>query len=427
VLGNMRRLWQVIHLAGLPTLAPGLNGPMVPPPTTFGTEFAPEEFDQAGPQSPPQIPTSFGDGASMGPTMSLKKLASMDGRSTAAHTEMMDPHELDRSLDEMNDFHIRRLRSLVNDYKGNLGEEADLSKSMSEPVARKTPQPQRQSMAAHSEVMDPHDLDRSIDQMNDFEIHRLRNLVNTYKGNLGWEANLSKSLSEPVARATEQPQYSHNKLSGSSSMTSRDARVMAMMGNLMDEVAFTRGMEPASSSLRSMSAGYSSQETPDLMPRRSVRSQMQNVDSLHTFGNASEQSYRNQANRFDSFDDQALYDIKIPQFSSPPVRQQHPEGLSPQRAAEQVAAVARNMPQAPADLSNLEDGTVPSFGSTSHQAGTCKPCLFWYQGLCHKGWRCTFCHIPHDPKEVSRVRPSKKTRNLLQQQHDALMRPSGAE
>mmetsp|Transcript_100360 Transcript_100360/g.289814 ORF Transcript_100360/g.289814 Transcript_100360/m.289814 type:complete len:138 (-) Transcript_100360:156-569(-) len=58
---------------------------------------------------------------------------------------------------------------------------------------------------------------------------------------------------------------------------------------------------------------------------------------------------------------------------------------------------------------------VPTLGSAMHRSGACKPCLFWYQGLCHKGRRCLFCHIPHDPDEVSKVRPSKKTRNLLQQ------------
>jgi len=58
---------------------------------------------------------------------------------------------------------------------------------------------------------------------------------------------------------------------------------------------------------------------------------------------------------------------------------------------------------------------VPTLGSAMHKSGTCKPCLFWYQGLCHKARRCLFCHIPHDPDEVAKVRPSKKTRGLLQQ------------
>lgn len=55
----------------------------------------------------------------------------------------------------------------------------------------------------------------------------------------------------------------------------------------------------------------------------------------------------------------------------------------------------------------------PSIGSLRHNSDECKPCLFWYRGICHKRQRCLFCHIPHDPNEVSRVRPSKKTRNLL--------------
>jgi len=58
---------------------------------------------------------------------------------------------------------------------------------------------------------------------------------------------------------------------------------------------------------------------------------------------------------------------------------------------------------------------VPTVGSAMHRTGNCKPCLFWYKGLCHKGPRCLFCHIRHSDAEVSKVRPSKKTRNLLQQ------------
>uniref|UniRef100_A0A7S4UNV7 C3H1-type domain-containing protein n=1 Tax=Alexandrium monilatum TaxID=311494 RepID=A0A7S4UNV7_9DINO len=55
---------------------------------------------------------------------------------------------------------------------------------------------------------------------------------------------------------------------------------------------------------------------------------------------------------------------------------------------------------------------LPSVGSLRH-GSECKPCLFWYRGMCQKGQRCVFCHVPHDLNEVSRVRPSKKTRNLL--------------
>mmetsp|Transcript_149303 Transcript_149303/g.416130 ORF Transcript_149303/g.416130 Transcript_149303/m.416130 type:complete len:490 (-) Transcript_149303:42-1511(-) len=55
----------------------------------------------------------------------------------------------------------------------------------------------------------------------------------------------------------------------------------------------------------------------------------------------------------------------------------------------------------------------PSIGSVQHHTRECKPCLFWYRGMCQKGRRCLFCHIPHDLDEVNRIRPSKKTRDLL--------------
>lgn len=60
-------------------------------------------------------------------------------------------------------------------------------------------------------------------------------------------------------------------------------------------------------------------------------------------------------------------------------------------------------------------GELPSYGSAGHYAGDCKPCLYYYRQLCRKGHRCDFCHIAHDEDSVKRVRPSKKTRLLLQQ------------
>jgi len=69
----------------------------------------------------------------------------------------------------------------------------------------------------------------------------------------------------------------------------------------------------------------------------------------------------------------------------------------------------------PAASEALDDANLPSLGSARHSSRQCKPCLFWYQSACHKGKRCLFCHIPHDDGEVRKVRPSKKTRNLLEQ------------
>lgn len=64
---------------------------------------------------------------------------------------------------------------------------------------------------------------------------------------------------------------------------------------------------------------------------------------------------------------------------------------------------------------HLNRTSLPSFGSSGHFMRTCKPCLFWYGGMCLKGERCHYCHIPHNLDEVKKIRPSKATRNLLQQ------------
>lgn len=58
---------------------------------------------------------------------------------------------------------------------------------------------------------------------------------------------------------------------------------------------------------------------------------------------------------------------------------------------------------------------LPSLGSSAHFMQQCKPCLFWYQGLCLKGERCHFCHIRHELADVKKVRPSKATRKLLRE------------
>lgn len=66
---------------------------------------------------------------------------------------------------------------------------------------------------------------------------------------------------------------------------------------------------------------------------------------------------------------------------------------------------------------DLAEG-FPSLGSAGHASNMCKPCVFLYNGMCLKGTRCQFCHIPHDAEQVKRVRPSKRTRNLLRQHRD---------
>jgi len=69
-------------------------------------------------------------------------------------------------------------------------------------------------------------------------------------------------------------------------------------------------------------------------------------------------------------------------------------------------------------LSDIAAQGLPSIGSIWHRDGICKPCVFMYNGICLKGTRCQFCHLSHNAEQVRRVRPSKRTRNLLRQQHD---------
>jgi len=63
-------------------------------------------------------------------------------------------------------------------------------------------------------------------------------------------------------------------------------------------------------------------------------------------------------------------------------------------------------------------GGLPSIGSIGHHQDMCKPCVFLYNGVCLKAARCQFCHMAHNPEKVRRVRPSKRTRNLLRQHRD---------
>lgn len=61
---------------------------------------------------------------------------------------------------------------------------------------------------------------------------------------------------------------------------------------------------------------------------------------------------------------------------------------------------------------------LPSIGSIGHAQDMCKPCVFLFNGVCLKAARCQFCHMAHNPEKVRRVRPSKRTRNLLRQHRD---------
>jgi len=72
-------------------------------------------------------------------------------------------------------------------------------------------------------------------------------------------------------------------------------------------------------------------------------------------------------------------------------------------------------------FSQLEDPSIGGYlsvGSAAHATNMCKPCVFLHNGMCLKGIKCQFCHMQHGPEQVKRVRPSKRTRNLLRQHRD---------
>lgn len=79
-------------------------------------------------------------------------------------------------------------------------------------------------------------------------------------------------------------------------------------------------------------------------------------------------------------------------------------------------AVPPGLLPGPEDFQPRSEG-LPSIGSDGHRQGSCKPCLFFYNGICRKSTDCTFCHIPHPMDQIRRVRPSKKTRGWLQRRH----------
>lgn len=64
------------------------------------------------------------------------------------------------------------------------------------------------------------------------------------------------------------------------------------------------------------------------------------------------------------------------------------------------------------------NGALLSIGSTGHEEGTCKPCVFAYNENkpCGNGLRCSFCHYLHPPKK--RVRLCKKKRMELKKQQE---------
>mmetsp|Transcript_30063 Transcript_30063/g.75873 ORF Transcript_30063/g.75873 Transcript_30063/m.75873 type:complete len:413 (+) Transcript_30063:74-1312(+) len=51
--------------------------------------------------------------------------------------------------------------------------------------------------------------------------------------------------------------------------------------------------------------------------------------------------------------------------------------------------------------------------SVAHEQGVCKPCIFFYKGLCKKRRDCEYCHATHTGAQIRRVQPSRETRDCL--------------
>eukprot|EP00747_Dinoflagellata_sp_TGD_P214258 gnl/TRDRNA2_/TRDRNA2_87143_c0_seq1.p1 gnl/TRDRNA2_/TRDRNA2_87143_c0~~gnl/TRDRNA2_/TRDRNA2_87143_c0_seq1.p1 ORF type:complete len:413 (-),score=64.13 gnl/TRDRNA2_/TRDRNA2_87143_c0_seq1:46-1284(-) len=65
-----------------------------------------------------------------------------------------------------------------------------------------------------------------------------------------------------------------------------------------------------------------------------------------------------------------------------------------------------------------DEGEISSVGSIRHHEGDCTPCLFWFRNNCAKGVQCNYCHFRHKDQRNKRIRPSKKTRQLMREAAD---------
>ena len=85
-------------------------------------------------------------------------------------------------------------------------------------------------------------------------------------------------------------------------------------------------------------------------------------------------------------------------------------------------------------------GRPLTIGSIQHSSGNCRPCIFFLKAKCFKGIRCSFCHFNHSAlrKQIAvpangsgaiptgnavktkRLRPSKRTREMIKQINDQM-------
>jgi len=58
---------------------------------------------------------------------------------------------------------------------------------------------------------------------------------------------------------------------------------------------------------------------------------------------------------------------------------------------------------------------ITSIGSEKHSLGSCLPCIFWFRGICTKSLQCGFCHFQHPGQKGKRLKPNKRTRQLIRE------------
>mmetsp|Transcript_20198 Transcript_20198/g.36609 ORF Transcript_20198/g.36609 Transcript_20198/m.36609 type:complete len:254 (+) Transcript_20198:68-829(+) len=78
--------------------------------------------------------------------------------------------------------------------------------------------------------------------------------------------------------------------------------------------------------------------------------------------------------------------------------------IPPSEAAARVAEVPRN-----------DAGELTSMGSVNHATGDCKPCAYWFKGVCAHSVLCRHCHCHHAGQRSKRLRPSKQRRQKMRQ------------
>jgi hypothetical protein len=76
--------------------------------------------------------------------------------------------------------------------------------------------------------------------------------------------------------------------------------------------------------------------------------------------------------------------------------------LSPQAPSFPSPAGAELTADETSPSAELSAEGLPSLGSAQHASGECRRCNFFAKGRCRNGFNCSFCHLPHDRRKLSR-------------------------